>query len=514
MNDLKRLLGNSLGFSPLEWWKATRRMRDFVRKRGPTQSQANAVRFLVAVIPWLGTAVPWFSMASGVLLGRRGHDVTFVIDDIPFGAHFLRQRCVVACLRSVSRLLRHRYDIVFLTDHVSTEPIDADARAVVERFGALNAVWAERGEMRAIEDPSAAARATVQLARSWSAIGSVIAAARPEVLFVPGGVWGSSGLWVERGRKAGLRIASFDSGGYGLTLMLSVDGIACQLQDIPRAFKLLKAQSNHDGERSFIKESALAEIGQRRAGVDKFSSQVKVAEKLDPRLTGAVLLATNSSWDSAALGLHHIFESSTQWIVETIRYLLDHTAASVIVRQHPAERLDIARTSDDYRGLLDRHFGHHPRLHFIAADEPVNSYELLEQVSAVIAHTSTIGIEAAAFGKPVITASNSYYSTLGFVRKAVDLADYQHALSDAAQGRLAVTEAMQEDALCCYYLTQCCYLVFSPFNPEAFHQWSRFDPQQLALRPEVHLVLDALDQNVPVPYLAHRARFEHRGDRT
>jgi hypothetical protein len=354
--------------------------------------------------------------------------------------------------------------------------------------------------------------ATRQLCASYRAIAGMQLGGRYDAIFVPGGVWGSSGIWVEHARAAGVRVASYDSGGYG-NLLLAVNGIACQLQDIPRAFSLLKTHAASAEERAFIVESTLAEIGRRRSGVDKFGSQMRDTLASDGRFAGAVLVALNSSWDSAALGLHEVFESNTQWIVETTKYLLENTPAPVVVRQHPVERLDIARTSDDYRSLLTGHFGNHPRLHFIAADEPVNSYDLLEQVAAVVVHTSTIGTEAAAYGKAVVTASDSYYSDLGFVRKATSLAQYRQYLSDAVSGRCVVTPAMRNDALYCYYLTQCCNWVFTPFTPMDFVEWSRHPVGQLGEHESVRAIIQALEQNVPVAFLNHLARLERQPSR-
>jgi hypothetical protein len=223
---------------------------------------------------------------------------------------------------------------------------------------------------------------------------------------------------------------------------------------------------------------------------------------------GAVLIALNSSWDSAALGLHAIFDDNTQWIVETVRILLDHTDAPVIVRQHPAERLDFARTSDDYGALLQRHFGTHPRLRFIAATEPVNSYALLDQVAAVVVYTSTIGIEAAAYGRPVVTPSNSYYSGLGFVWRAGSVEEYKDVLRRGAAGKLDVTDAMRRDASVCYYLTQCCNWVFTQFNPADFVKWSQRDFAALHADPKVRGILHTLRENVPAAYLNHVERWQ------
>ena len=513
MHPLNRHLADTLGFSPVAWVRDTRRMRRLVGAfQGSRSPKPDAVRFAIVVTPWMGTAVPWFSLACGLLLASGGNNVTFVVDDIPFGRHALRFRFVLRCVRSVLKRLRGKHKIINLSEHVSSAPLSPVAQQAIARLAELNAVWSLRGEMAATGRQQYVERVTSQLGASHSAIATVLDGGRYDAIFVPGGVWGSTGVWTAHARAFGVRVASFDSGGYG-TLMLAVNGIACQLQDIPRAFSLLKQHAESPGEKSYVVETALAEIGRRRAGVDKFTSQMQSTRAVDPRFSGAVLLALNSSWDSAALGLHSVFANSTEWIVETTRYLLDNTSRTIIVRQHPAERLEIARTSDDYRGLLARHFGNHPRLHFIAADEPVNSYDLLDRVAAVVVYTSTIGIEAAVHHKAVVTASNSYYADLGFVRKASSLAQYHEYLTDAAAGRAVVTPTMRDDALSCYYLTQCCNWVFSPFNPEGFTEWSRHDLAQLEQHDKVQATVQALEQNVPVAFLNHLARLEQEAVR-
>jgi hypothetical protein len=471
--------------------------------------KTDAPRFAIVIMPWCGTAVPWFSLVCGLLLAANGNKVTFIFDDMPFGEETLSFRFQLGCVRVVSRVLRDRYDVMTLSDYAARTPLDVAAQRLVDRLAKLNAVWTLRGEMQAEGRRRHVERAIRQLSASYSAIAAVQLRGRYDVLFVPGGVWGSSGIWVDRARAADLRVASYDSGAYH-NLLVAVDGIACQLQDIPRAFSLMKTSGASLNERVRIAESTLKEIDRRRSGVDKFGSQMRSAAATDGRAAGAVLVALNSSWDSAALGLHTVFESNSEWIVETTKYLIEHTTAPVIVRQHPVERLDIARTSDDYRSLLAHHFGNHPRVRFIAADEPVNTYELLEQVAAVVVHTSTIGTEAAAHGKAVVTASGSYYADLGFVWRATSLAQYRQYLSDAVLGRLIVTPEMRDDALCCYYLTQCCNWVFTSFTPLAFAEWSRQDWKQLREQENLRAVIKALERNIPVAFLNHLARLEHQ----
>ena len=305
-----------------------------------------------------------------------------------------------------------------------------------------------------------------------------------------------------------VRIASFDSGGRGL-LTVATNGIACQLQDIPRAFALLKAELKTENDWSFVRESALAELQRRRSGRDRFSSQLQVTQALDSRCEGAVLLALNSPWDSAALGLHAVFESSTQWIVQSVRCLLEETDARIIIRQHPAERFDSGRSSDDYRSLLQEKFGDNSRVLFIGATDPVNSYELLELVS-VESSTSTIGVEAALKGKVVITPSRSYYSTLGFVHHAIAVDQYRLQLIDAVRGRYSVSEQSKTDALICYYLTQCCNWVSAPLSPEGFEDWIGMPFGKLINQDGVRIASRALREDVPASFLMHLAKVRDR----
>lgn len=510
MRPLAGIVSRMSRFSPLAWFRDTWCMRRFVEAIEPnTAPKTDATRFAIVVMPWCGTAVPWFSLVCGLLLAANGNKVTFILDDMPFGEEALSFRFQLRCVRAVLRALRDRYDVVALSGHTATAPLDPTAQQLIDRLAKLNAVWKLRGEMQAPGRQRFVERARRQLRASYAAIAAVQLRGRHDVLLVPGGVWGSSGIWVDRARAADLRVASYDSGAHH-NLLVAVDGIACQLQDIPRAFSLLKTSGASRDERVRIAESTLAEIARRRSGIDKFGSQMRSAAALDEGATGAVLVALNSSWDSAALGLHAVFDSNAEWIVETTKHVLENTAAAVIVRQHPVERLDIARTSDDYRSLLSEHFGDHPRVRFIAADDPVNTYDLLEQVVAVVVHTSTVGTEAAAHGKAVVTASDSYYANLGFVWRATSLAQYRQYLTDAASGRLVVTPAMRDDALCCYYLTQCCNWVFTSFTPSAFAEWSRNRLGELHQQESLRAVIKALEQNIPVAFLNHLARLGHQ----
>jgi len=501
------MLSRYLDFNPLIWIRQTIQMRSFARSYLPrAKSMAPSSHFAVIVMPWLGTAVPWFSIAIGMILAAEGIRVSFVVDDMPFGSKCVRFRLVLFCIRRVLALFSGRIEVLAIAAARSKGGLrGAVDSAMVQRLAELNAVWAMRGEMTGHGRSRYTEKIRQQLERSTAAIQNLVANQTFDCVVVPGGVYGSSGIWAHSARSMGIRLASFDSGGRGI-VTVATNGIASQLHDIPRAFALLKAQLRSDQHRSFVRDAALAELLRRRAGTDRFSSQLRATKAIDARFDGAVLLALNSSWDSAALGLHEVFDTSARWIIDTVRFLLENTSARIVVRQHPAERFDIGRSSDDYGGLLRDNFDDNPRVIFIAAADPVNSYDLLDLVSVVLVYTSTFGIEAALKGKVVITPSSSYYSRLGFVWRATSRAQYDDQLVKAVAGRYTVSEQMKADALICYYLTQCCNWISSPLSPEGYDDWIQMSFEELTKQDGVRIMSTALMEDVPASLLMHMAR--------
>lgn len=483
-------------------WIMQRRTRQFL----DTIPDARATNGsgLVVVGPWGDSFVPWYAVSIGLMLAKNGATIRFVVDDVWQSSGIVPHRVKMRAIRQIMAIVATRFDVVYLSEIAAKRLADDELRDV-ERLARLNATWSLRGEMK---QEGRAAEVEEFRENGRHAAGHISAFFEnlppADFLYVPGGIFGDSGLWLREARAKNLRVATFDGGSYRTTLIAS-DGIACQLEDIPRAYRSLKEKSLDDRDRASALLRAQEEMQRRREGKDAFESQVSNTTKVGEQYQGGVLLALNSSWDAAALGLHQVYPDNTTWIVETARYLLENTDRPVIVRQHPAERLAIAATTEDYVRLLHEAFGDHPRLHFIAADDPINSYDLLERVAAVVVHTSTIGMEAVAFGRPVITGSGAQYADLGFVESARTVPDYERLLGRAARGELEVTAQQREDAQLCFYLTQCCNWIFSAFNPTDFNDWSREPLSHWHAEPAIQRMLVSIATGEPVALLNHRA---------
>jgi hypothetical protein len=512
VNILKRIKRSIYTINFLEWLLFTNRTIRIIKTSVKSNHKdITKLHFAVIVLPWLDTIVPLFSIVSGLLFNRYGCKVTFIFDDIPFGVNPVRYKFVTYCIKKALKILSRDHLVIRLSDYFNNK-IDIPHSVIdeISKLVALNATHFLRGETLVKGREKYSLHIKKQLVNAYAAIKPLFLSNKFDVIFMPGGIYGSSGIWKYCAEEVDVRVATFDSGGFN-TLMLTTSGIAAQLQDIPSAFTILKMHLNDSDKICLCKKIAEIEMSKRKTGTDTFGSQIVSDTHMQLGFSNGVLIALNSSWDQAALGLHTVFNNSSQWIVDTTSWLLNNTDVPVIVRQHPVERLKIASTTDNYKALIETHFPGNDRVIFIAANDPVNSYDLFSNVTTVVVYTSTIGIEAAAQGKTVITPSTNYYSSLGFVYKSTSKEMYFNHLLGAVNRSIFTSEIMKNDAILCYYITQCCNWLFTMFNTENMKEWSLYTISELYEVDTVQLMLKSLNNNMPVAILNHSKNVDLYG---
>ncbi|RDV28847.1 hypothetical protein [Lysinibacillus capsici] len=126
-----------------------------------------------------------------------------------------------------------------------------------------------------------------------------------------------------------------------------------------------------------------------------------------------VLIPLNIFWDSAAYANNDIFNNNIwEWLNKTISFILKNTNLSIVVRQHPHE--EVFQTGNDLKKYLIEEFGEEERFIFIGCKENISSYNLVKFSKIVLPNTSTIGLESICMGKTVITKSCVYYADSNF----------------------------------------------------------------------------------------------------
>lgn len=138
--------------------------------------------------------------------------------------------------------------------------------------------------------------------------------------------------------------------------------------------------------------------------------QLRASLGLDNR--PVVLLASNVLGDSLTLGRNIFTVSMAEWIEKTVQYFARWPDVQLVVRVHPGERL---MKGPSMTGVIEHAVPERPEhIHVIGPDEKVNTYDLMEIAGLGLAYTTTVGMEMAMRGVPVILAGQTHYRSRGF----------------------------------------------------------------------------------------------------
>lgn len=171
-------------------------------------------------------------------------------------------------------------------------------------------------------------------------------------------------------------------------------------------------------------------------------SQVRTDLGLDSR--PVVLLAANVIGDSLTLGRQVFSQSMTEWLKRTVEYFSARDDVQLVVRIHPGERYtqgpsvaDVVRRvlPELQDGLSAAH------VHLVAANAQVNTYDLVEIADLGLVYTTTVGMEMAMSGAPVIVTGQTHYRGKGFTMDPTSWKSYfqllDRTLSAPARYRLS-----------------------------------------------------------------------------
>lgn len=485
------------------WYKRANAYKKFINKTVSDVPVCDGNFIFIIIQPWLFIPLPWYFITLAMAFQLQGKKVYLVFDDTCSysGIHRfffkIQERSISKILRNVDGVIESIYLSRFLSERsalVSESYIDY----LVEK----NKIIFSRGECFDEKIQMFAHHMKKSLKNTANHIQGLLELKNPDYIIIGGGGYISSGLWLEFGQKMGIRVASVDSG--FSVLLLSTEGIAANLDDIPKAFHMMPTED------LWVINEAQTELKRRMSGTDQFNLQ-NVPATGEGCMFG-VVLPLNQSYDLSALERHKVFKNQTEWMLETVEWVLNNSSERIAIRRHPVERFPQFASNDDYLKCIIEKFGNNNRICFVDSKAAINTYDLIEKAKVVVTYVSTVGIEAAALGKPVVTEGASCYSELGFVWSAKTREEYFNLLQKALNGKLVVDKKKQEDAWRCYYLTQCCnwhYTTFTP-QPSDFDKWIIENPEELLAKQEVLDILDAIEKNIPLSILVHNKKKNSR----
>lgn len=124
-------------------------------------------------------------------------------------------------------------------------------------------------------------------------------------------------------------------------------------------------------------------------------------------------------WDGTFFWGTDLFRDYEAWLLATVQAACANDRVNWIIKFHPANMVKNAR--DGVQGepaellTLRRHIGPlPPHLATIPAESDINTYSLFRAMDYCVTVRGTIGVEAASFGIPVLTAGTGRYDHKGF----------------------------------------------------------------------------------------------------
>lgn len=124
------------------------------------------------------------------------------------------------------------------------------------------------------------------------------------------------------------------------------------------------------------------------------------------------LLATNVLGDSLTLGRQVFSQSMAEWIERTVQYFAGRPDVQLVIRIHPGEVLTHGQSMMDVVKRVLPRLPEHIRL--IGPKEKINTYDLVEVADVGLVYTTTVGMEMAMCGLPVIVSGQTHYRGRGF----------------------------------------------------------------------------------------------------
>ncbi len=352
----------------------------------------------------------------------------------------------------IRRTLSPAQDI--LTLHDLSRPSPGLPGALREEIGELTLIDVQYSRQRETLDLSPGGEDVelyqLRLARNTEAAASVYQLLRSHAfdqVIIPNGSIFEFGAVFRTARHLGVPAVSFEFGEQKERIWLAQNS-EVMLQDTGRLWQERGDLPLTGEEEEAVHELYAARKGgmlwknfdrQWQPGGQKGGDAVREQLGLDPARPVA-LLCTNVVGDSLALGRQLFTDGMADWLALTARFFAENPQVQLVVRVHPGELRSVGDPSVD---IIQRTLPDIPEnIHVIPPDAPVNTYDLIQIADLGLVYTTTVGMEMAMIGVPVMVGARTHYRGRGFTIDPGDREEYLSYLQDFVNG----TNAFSMDA--------------------------------------------------------------------
>ena len=297
----------------------------------------------------------------------------------------------------------------------------------------------------------------VETYRRFVAGGCVLATAckrlldarRPDVVVLLNGLFMAEQIFAAQARSCGARVVTYERGFLADTVRFACEGEVAsrfEIEDLwPEVADIPLTREQDAALDSYLQDRRRGKRAIVHYWPELEEDPAAIARELglDPDRPIASIF-TNILWDSSIQERDRGFHGMFDWLEQMVRRLGGSRMIQLVVRVHPAEvRLAGQETTESVHERLEEIVPElPPTVRIVPAESPLSSYSLMEMSDAVLVYTSTVGLEAALLGRPVLVAGQTHYRGKGFT---VDLdgPDDIEALGDRLERRSLEVPAEQ-----------------------------------------------------------------------
>ena len=241
---------------------------------------------------------------------------------------------------------------------------------------------------------------------------------KPDVVVVPNGLILEYGVVFQVAKHLGIQTVAYEFGEQNDRIWLAQNK-PVMLQDTDEMWQNLKdtdfPEENYsklDALYASRTDGKLWQSFSRQWQGTASEGQNSVRDKLDLDQRPVILLAANVIGDSLTLGRQVFSETMTEWLQKTTSYFVGREDVQFIMRIHPGEKYTSGPSVGD---IVDQHFSELPEhVHLIRANDLINTYDLISIANLGLTYTTTVGMEMAMHGLPVVVSGKTHYRERGF----------------------------------------------------------------------------------------------------
>lgn len=429
----------------------------------------------------------WISHAAllSLALAGSGHQATlawlpYATWKEPVSRFDLRRR--EAYLRQVLKPAAGLIGLQSFLDAPAAGELPAELARSVEQVSLMDTQYtlqveevdktSELFQLRAQRNQAAAAAAL-----AW------LQAERPDVVILPNGLILEFGAIFQAARYLEIPVVSYEFGEQRERIWLARNQ-PVMLQETEALWAARRQQPFAEAQRAQVQE-----LFASRQAADLFNNFYRrwqdlpaeggeaVRAKLGLDGRPVVLLAANVIGDSLTLGRAAFTSDMSTWLHRSLAFFAARPDVQFVLRVHPGEKnLDGPSVAD----LVSVQLPELPEnVRVVAAGDPVNTYDLVAIADLGLVYTTTVGLEMAMSGLPVIVAGRTHYRGKGFTLDPASWEDYFAVLEACLADLPAARLTPEQIDTAWHYAYRFFFDYPQPFPWHLLHFWKDAEAQPL-----------------------------------